>query len=183
MKLYTGKGDDGGTVRPGGARIRKTDPMCEACGTIDELDAHLGLALAEATDRGQAEVAEALAPLQAELLAVGAVVASAGTEVQPHVTLDPASMTRMERRIDAVCAKLPDLKEFILPGGCKLACRLHVTRAVCRRAERRIVALADADVPLPPAVVPYLNRLGDLLFALARLANHQAGLGDAAWHG
>ncbi len=91
----------------------------------------------------------------------------------------------MERQIDAAWAKLPELEHFILPEGCELACRLHVARTVCHRAERAVVAWADSGAgrEVPPEILRYLNRLSDLLFALARLANRKAGMGEETWSG
>jgi cob(I)alamin adenosyltransferase len=182
MKLYTKSGDEGDTTGAGGQRIHKSGPFCEAVGTLDELDANLGLCAAAAEAAGQTDLAQTLRPLQRELLAVGAVLAAAGGEA-PGVTLDESAVTRMEGQIDAVCEALPEQTHFILPGGCELAARLHVARTVCRRAERRIVALADSGAPVPPAVLHYLNRLGDYLFALGRQANRTAGIEDEMWSG
>ncbi|MDY6912874.1 MAG: cob(I)yrinic acid a,c-diamide adenosyltransferase [Planctomycetota bacterium] len=177
MKLYTKTGDDGFTQQPGGQRVGKDSPCIEAVGSIDELSAQIGLCFQAAEQAGQVEIAEVLAPLQAELFGVGALLSTAEADVKPS---DPA-VERMERQIDAMCAELLKLASFILPGGCKLACRLHAARAVCRRAERRVVALAQAGAKLPPVVLRYFNRLGDLLFAAARMANHNAGVEEAVW--
>ena len=183
MKLYTKTGDEGDTTGAGGKRIHKSGPFCEAVGTLDELDANLGLCAAVAEGAGQTDLAQTLRPLQRELLAVGAVLAAAGAQTPSGVTLDESAVTRMEGQIDAVCEALPEQRHFILPGGCELAARLHIARTVCRRAERRIVALADSGAPVPPVVLHYLNRLGDFLFALARQANQAAGGEDETWTG
>ena len=177
MQLYTKDGDDGLTRRGDGQRIGKDSPCIEAVGASDELNVQIGLCFRAAEQAGQVEIAEVLAPLQAELFGLGALLSTAEADVKPS---DPA-VERMERQIDAMCAKLPKLASFILPGGCELACRLHVARAVCRRAERRVVALAQAGTKLPPVVLRYLNRLGDLLFAAARMANHNAGVEETVW--
>jgi len=181
MKLYTRQGDGGDTRRPGGKRIRKSDAFCEAVGTLDELGAAVGLCLRAAGDQSQAAVREALAPLAEELSASAAMLAAAETNAPPRAAVDPAAVTRMEKQIDAACAQLPGLTGFILQGGCELACRLHAARTVCRRAERRVVAAGDAGTAVSPAVLKYLNRLGDLLFALARRANQNADVPDATW--
>ena len=183
MKLYTKSGDEGDTTGAGGKRIHKSGPFCEAVGTLDELDANLGLCAAAAEGAGQTDLAQTLPPLQRELLAVGAVLAAAGAQTPSGVTFDESAVTRMEGQIDAACEALPEQRHFILPGGCELAVRLHVARTVCRRAERRIVALADSGAPVPPVVLHYLNRLGDFLFALARQANQAAGGEDETWTG
>ncbi len=183
MKLYTKTGDEGDTLGAGGKRIHKSGPFCEAVGTLDELDANLGLCAAAADAAGQADLAETLRPMQRDLLAVGAVLAAAGAGAPSGVTLDESAVTRMEHQIDAVCERLPERKHFIIPGGCEPAARLHAARTVCRRAERRIVALADSGTAVPPTVLHYLNRLGDFLFALGRQANQTAGAEDEVWLG
>jgi cob(I)alamin adenosyltransferase len=180
-KVYIKVGDEGFTFRPGGQRVPKSDPAVEAVGTIDELNAHLGLCLAGAGEL--APVREAIAPVQSGLLTVGALLAAAGTQERPSVNLDETAVAGMERQIDRMTAKLPELTHFILPAGCELACRLHVARTVCRRAERRAVALAEAGAPVPPEVLRYLNRLSDLLFTAARCADQAAGQADVVWPG
>jgi cob(I)alamin adenosyltransferase len=195
MKIYTKRGDRGDTDpglprrRPGkpgdGRRVRKSDVRVAALGEVDELNAHIGLCLAACSAAGNGEVAEALRPVQGELCAIAAKLGAspAGGDLKP----DEAAPARMERQIDAAWAELPNLAHFILPEGCELACRLHVARTVCRRAERAIVALADSGASdndtrkVPPEVFRYVNRLSDLLFALARLANRHAGVGEQTW--
>jgi len=177
MKIYTRTGDNGSTQRPGGQRARKADPLIAAVGEIDELNSHVGLCLQACGQ--QRQIAEALKAVQPDLLAAGAIVASG--EAEGKGPPDDAAVKRMERHIDAMTDKLPELKNFIIPGGCELACRLHVARAVCRRAERAVVAAADAGAQVPPVVLRYLNRLSDLLFVLARAANAAAGTEDAIW--
>jgi cob(I)alamin adenosyltransferase len=181
MASYTKTGDDGTTGRPGGRRVRKSDPLVEANGTVDELNAHLGLCLAQARGDGVEEVREALAPVQSELLTVGALLAAVGADGPAGVSLDAAVVERMERHIDEAAAALPPLASFILPRGTELGCRLHAARSVCRRAERVVVAAADAGADVPPVVLRYLNRLGDLLFALARRANRAGGAEEEPW--
>lgn len=180
MKLYTGQGDEGDTSGPGGRRIAKSDAFCEAVGTLDELGAAVGLCLRAADDECQAPVREVLAPLAGELLAAGAMLHAAPRPAAGG-GLDPAALARMESRIDAACEKLPELKGFILPAGCELACRLHAARTICRRAERRVAAWCGDEAPPLPDVLRYLNRLGDLLFAMARLANLIAGVPETTW--
>ena len=177
MKIYTRSGDDGSTQRPGGQRARKADPIIAAVGEIDELNSHVGLCI-QACGR-QDQTAEALRAVQPELLAAGALVAAGRGEAKGPP--DDAAVRRIERQIDAMAAKLPELKNFIIPGGCELACRLHVARCVCRRAERAVVAAVDSGAAVPGVVIRYLNRLSDLLFALARAANAEAGTDDVAW--
>jgi len=177
MKIYTGSGDDGDTTRADGRRVRKSDSQIEAVGAIDELNAHIGLCVRAAGD--DAAVRGAIERVQAELFVAGATLAR--VEAGQGATLDDSHVARIEQRIDAATQSLDELTHFILPGGCELACRLHVARTVCRRAERTVVAVTDAGAGTPPIVLRYLNRLSDLLCTLARLANHNAGSGDVAW--
>jgi cob(I)alamin adenosyltransferase len=191
MRLYTRRGDDGTTDLLGGRRARKTDARIEAIGAVDELNAALGLAAACCTTD---ELKADLLTLQHRLFDLGADLASADGQAQPRIGVD--HVTELERMIDRHSDAVEPLRQFILPGGTELAARVHVARGVCRRAERRCVALAGAagspaddgaasDDPgghLPGGVVVhYLNRTSDLLFALARRANAVAGVGDVAW--
>ncbi len=180
MRLFTKTGDDGTTGRPGGGRIGKDDPRVSALGAIDELNTHLGLCLQ--CGAADARLREALEPVQRELLAAGALLAAAGTDARPNVRLDDAAVARMEGQISDIEGRLPKLEHFIVPGGGEAACRLHVGRAVCRRAERAAVAARNAADDVPSVVLRYLNRLSDLLFVLARAANADAGIEDTPWH-
>jgi len=182
MKLYTKTGDDGSTGLFGGQRVGKDALRVEAYGTVDELDACLGLAIASP---GLQDYRERLLKIQSRLFEVGADLATPHTEGEDvskrYVPrLDPASITELEQMIDEASGAVEPMKSFVLPGGCELAARLHVGRTVCRRAERLVVALAKQDT-INPDVVIYLNRLSDLLFALARVANHEAGVDDIPW--
>lgn len=181
MAIYTKVGDGGDTYRPGGLKTRKGDPFIEALGGLDEMNANVGFCLQALRKAQQQKIIDTLQPVQGELLAAGAILAAADTGVEPGALLDPAAVKRIEDQIDAVWAELPMLKHFILPGGCESACRLHLARVVCRRAERAIVRAADAGLQVPPVVLQYINRLGDLLFTLARLVNHLAGAGETQW--
>jgi len=185
MAIYTRTGDGGLTQWPGGRKLRKNDPRLEALGCLDELNAHLGLCIRLAGDAGsaQGEIAETLAPLQGELLTIGAMIVAGKDAASGAARLEGKTVTRMEQQIDAAWAKAGELTRFILPGGCELTCRLHVARTVCRRAERALVAMTGAKTPSPTAVLQYINRLSDLLFALARLANRNAGVSEATWQG
>ena len=178
MKLYTRTGDNGTTGIFGGDRTRKSDPRLDCYGTVDELNAHIGLAAVVAAG----PLLDDLRMVQHELLVVGSHLATPadGPATQHLPPLDEASIGRLEMQIDAAETQLAPLKDFILPGGSELAARLHVARTVCRRAERRAVGFA-LDRPVHPLIVPYLNRLGDWLFAMARLANHAAGTADIPW--
>jgi len=180
--LYTKQGDDGHTDGRGGRRVAKDDAHCQAVGSLDELSSHVGLCRQVAGGQSQESVREALQGVQPELLTLGAMlVAPDGAAKADAPALQPEMISRTEDLIDASQAGLDELTHFILPGGCELACRLHVARAVCRRAERDVVSLAGAGANVPPIALAYLNRLGDLLFALARRANANAGIDESTW--
>ena len=185
MKIYTKTGDRGETGLFGGQRVRKDHVRVEAYGEVDELSSTLGVAIAHLEAAGQDEPAAGLRRVQADLFTVGANLATpapedGGRENAYIPALDPARVEALERWIDAAEAELEPLKSFILPGGAPAAAALHLARTVCRRAERRVVALAH-EAHVAPEHVVYLNRLSDLLFTLARLANHQAGVEDVTW--
>jgi cob(I)alamin adenosyltransferase len=184
MKLYTRTGDDGSTSLFGGQRVAKDALRVQAYGTVDELNSVVGLATA-APDVTPA-LREQLQAIQARLFEIGADLATprtsdddAGPAHIPRITDD--HVAELERWIDEADADLPAMKHFILPGGTELAARLHVARTVCRRAERVTYSLGD-EYPIGEAVLRYLNRLSDLLFAMARRANHEAGVDDVPWH-
>ncbi|HVT90178.1 MAG TPA: cob(I)yrinic acid a,c-diamide adenosyltransferase [Tepidisphaeraceae bacterium] len=175
MKIYTKKGDDGSTGLLGGQRLRKCEHRLECTGTVDELNAALGLA-AIALHR---DTAELIQPIQNELFVIGSLLGSA--RPQPDLPrLEETSIKRLEQQIDAAEAQLSPLANFILPGGTEAAARLHVARTICRRAERNVVEFAEKN-PVPPAVIAYLNRLSDWLFVQARFANHHEGVPDVIW--
>jgi len=180
-KIYTKTGDRGTTGLFGGGRVPKDDPRVEAYGDVDELNAALGLSRAiELMPR----VDEVLVGVQRDLFALGALLATPDT-AKMHEKLAKARISderigELERAIDACDAELDPLTAFILPGGTPKAAALHVARTICRRAERRVVRLAH-ETELPPVVIVYLNRLSDLLFSLARVANRRAGAGEVTW--
>ena len=180
MKIHTKTGDNGFTDTPGGKRTGKWDPRIEAVGAVDELNCNIGWALAATGTAKASQIASALEPVQAELIAVGAIVAAAGSDSAPDVKLEAANIERMEQQIDTVIGKLPKLSHFVVPAGCELACRLHVARGVCRRAERAVTR-AGAEADMPAIILKYVNRLSDLLFALARLANAEQGHPERTW--
>jgi cob(I)alamin adenosyltransferase len=178
VKLYTRTGDTGETSLFGGTRARKDDPRVDAYGEVDELNAWLGLARASSIDP---ELATALQHLQRDLFALGAQLADPADKIAARVTkaaLVDDDVARLERLIDKMEDELPPLRRFILAGGAPAGAALHVARTVCRRAERRIVAL---DPPVDPVLLRYVNRLSDLLFVLARVANHRAGVPEIEW--
>ena len=181
MKIYTRTGDDGETGLFGGGRVAKDDERVEAYGDVDELNAVLGMARAvEVMPR----IDEVLVPLQRDLFAIGALLATPDRDkMAQHLDkarIDEERITQLERLIDDAESELEPLRSFILPGGSSKAAVLHVARTVCRRAERRVVRL-QRTVEIPSLVVIYLNRLSDLLFTLARLANRRAGSGEVTW--
>ena len=180
MKIYTRTGDEGTTGLFGGGRVAKTHPRVEAYGDVDELNAAIGLARAI---EPMPHIDEVLVPLQRDLFAIGALLATPDRDKMKRqlekASIDERRVTEMEHAIDDGDRELEPLKAFIIPGGSAKAAALHVARTVCRRAERRVIALADEDIP--PIVVIYLNRLSDLLFTLARVANRRAGTGEVTW--
>lgn len=181
FKIYTRTGDKGDTGLFGGGRVAKDNPRVEAYGDVDELNAVIGMARAvELMPR----IDEVLVPVQRDLFGIGAILATPDREKMSEqlvkARIDEERIEELERAIDAGDAELEPLTAFIVPGGTPKAAALHVARTVCRRAERRVVALqSDADVP--DLVIVYLNRLSDLLFTLARLANKRAGAGEVTW--
>lgn len=176
MKIYTRTGDDGTTGLIGGSRVRKCDARLDVYGTVDELNSLLGLAAVVA----DVEVREALHAVQQELFVIGSHLASPDPPGSWLPPLDEQIVARLEMQIDQWTERLPPLRNFILPGGDDCAARLHVARAVCRRAERLAVDFS-LDRPVPALVLTYLNRLSDWLFVLARRANHLAGIDDIPW--
>jgi cob(I)alamin adenosyltransferase len=181
MKIYTKTGDRGDTGLFGGGRVAKSHPRVEAYGDVDELNAAIGMALAiEKLPR----IDDVLTPIQTDLFAIGALLATPDlVKMRQHLekaNIDEARVAQLERAIDACDAELEPLKAFVMPGGTPKAASLHVARTVCRRAERRVVLLAQ-ETEIPELVVIYLNRLSDLLFTLARLANKLGAGGETTW--
>ena len=194
MALYTRTGDKGFTLLPGPEgngplRVRKDDARMIAMGDLDELNAAVGVAAAEAVREGNDRIGKHLTTMQEDLLRVGAVLAGVFGGRKVSVGLGPAAVKRIEKHIDAITAELPKLTNFILPGGGELAARLHLARAISRRTERDVVSALNlsnhsGQANSPQAViVRYINRLSDFLFTLARLANHQADIKDHTWQG
>ena len=181
IKIYTKTGDGGDTGLFGGGRVPKDHPRVEAYGAVDELNAVLGMARSvEMMPR----IDEVLAPVQRDLFALGALLATPDHE-KMREQLDKARIgdsriAQLERAIDDGEAELEPLKAFILPGGTPKAAALHVARTTCRRAERAVISL-QREAEIPQVVIVYLNRLSDLLFVLARVANKRAGAGEVTW--
>jgi cob(I)alamin adenosyltransferase len=179
MRIYTRGGDAGTTALFGGERVPKASVRVGAYGSVDEANAQLGAARAALED---GELDALLHELQNALFEVGADLATPeGAAARAHLTpLDGADTARLEAWIDRFDAQLPPLRRFVLPGGHPAAAGLHVARTVVRRAEREVVALAEAEA-VNEHVVVFLNRLSDLLFVLARLVNARAGVPEAPW--
>jgi cob(I)alamin adenosyltransferase len=181
MKIYTKTGDGGETTLFGGTRVSKHDLRVTAYGEVDELNAAIGVALAADPVDFERTLLEVI---QRDLFAIGGQLATPHPEKVARALgkaqIDERRIETMETAIDAADAVLPPLTAFILPGGSPKAAALHVARTVCRRAERSVVALHARD-EVPPIIRTYLNRLSDLLFTLARLANQRVGVTDRTW--
>lgn len=177
MKIYTKTGDRGETGLFGGPRVPKDDPRIEAFGDVDELNAAIGVVRCEPLDE---RLDGLLKAIQNELFDLGAQLASPGPARANMPCVTEAHIKRLEEAIDEYDATLPPLRAFILPGGVRAAALLHSARAVCRRAERRVVCLGRQAAIAAEAVI-YINRLSDLLFVLARAANQEAGYDDVPW--
>ncbi|MEX2673075.1 MAG: cob(I)yrinic acid a,c-diamide adenosyltransferase [Phycisphaeraceae bacterium] len=178
MKLYTRQGDAGQTALFGGQRVEKNTLRVEAYGGVDELNSAIGFAAVVAEPE---HIKPVLMQLQPELFELGSALCTPPGETIGHVKpFNGAQVERLEREIDRLTAVLEPMRHFVLPGGTESAARLHLARTVCRRAERQIVALAQAE-PVDAPVLSYINRLSDLLFAMARRANQLAKVADIAW--
>jgi cob(I)alamin adenosyltransferase len=178
VKLYTRTGDTGETSLFGKARISKADARVDAYGEVDELGAWLGFVRTHEIDP---DLDEALLRIQRDLFALGAQLADPSEKLSERLTkafLADADVKRLEDLIDRLDAEVPPLSHFILSGGGPAGAALHVARTICRRAERRIVALAP---PVDALLVRYVNRLSDLLFAMARATNHRSSRPETAW--
>ena len=181
-RIYTKRGDSGQTSLVGGQRVAKDSPRIEAYGTVDELNAYIGLATVScAEDKRLSELGAILLRVQHELFNLGSILATEPQDVhpkQPRVT--EAEVFRLEREIDAMNEGLPDLRSFVLPGGTRLNAELHVCRTVCRRAERLLVGFARSEA-VPAEAIQYLNRLSDALFVWSRWVNHALAVAEVLW--
>ena len=178
MKIYTRTGDNGETALVGGTRVSKAASRVAAYGDVDELSASLGVARAQVE---HPEIRAVLEEVQRDLFSAGALLADPDRRVTSEkVSLEATDVERLEQHIDRFDSQLPSLRSFVLPGGSPGGALLHQARAVCRRAERRVVGLGGAE-RIPASLVPYLNRLSDLLFVLARLENQHRGVEDIPW--
>jgi len=171
-KIVTRTGDGGTTGLADGSRVAKDSPRVEAIGAVDELNSVLGVLLAESLPE---DAHGCLTDVQHDLFDLGGELSRPG-----HPIMTQAHVARLEALLERYNAPLPPLKDFVLPGGSRAAALAHVARAVCRRAERRLVALASKD-SASMVGVRYLNRLSDLLFVLARVLNRAAGRSDVLW--
>jgi cob(I)alamin adenosyltransferase len=180
MKIYTRTGDDGTTGLLGAARVPKHDARVEAYGSVDELNAAIGVA--RALDTGRLVDAD-LEAIQAALFQVGAELATADAKMLEKLArVSDGDVASLEGLIDRLEADLPPLTKFVLPGGSPLAAQLHFARTVCRRAERRVTALAGREA-VEARLVRWLNRLADLLFVMARWVNRREGAAETTWPG
>jgi cob(I)alamin adenosyltransferase len=178
MKIYTKTGDKGDTRLFDGTHVRKNDPRVDAYGSVDELNSFIGAAVSFLQDD---ELKEILEGIQRDLFSVGAQLADPRQHSKKQKSkLDPTRITALEETIDRFETELTPLRQFILPGGVPAAALLHLARTVCRRAERRVVALAEG-VAIDPLTLEYLNRLSDFLFVMARLVNQRQGKQETAW--
>jgi cob(I)alamin adenosyltransferase len=181
VKIYTRKGDGGETGLFGGGRVPKAHVRVEAYGDVDELNAALGMAVSAVADE---EIRSKLSRIQNDLFSLGSSLATPGSEDGSARAATPplpaGRVQEMEGWIDAASDETPPLRSFILPVGTDGAAALHLARTICRRAERAVVRLTLQE-RADPIVLTYLNRLSDLLFSLARLENHRAGVPDTPW--
>lgn len=180
-RIYTRTGDKGETGLVGGTRVSKDSTRVEAYGSVDEINSALGVARSALSDN---EISSVLEELQKDLFVAGADLAGdkggkGGKEV-PRITRE--RVFELERIIDRFESELPPLHVFILPGGSRAGASLHFVRTVTRRAERRIVTLSRKE-DINEQLIPYINRLSDLLFVLARVVNHREKQTEVEWHG
>lgn len=191
-RLYTRSGDDGTTGLFGGGRVAKDHPRVEAYGTIDELNAAIGLAAAEVGRLREAASGKStnlyelmlhiFADLQSRLFDIGADLATPeGAKQEAKILrISEQQVAEVEKWIDEIDAGNAPMKSFVMPGGTELAARLHVARTICRRAERDMIHLRHSE-PVSSGAIVYINRVSDLLFAMARRVNKEAGVNDVPW--
>lgn len=180
MKIYTKTGDTGETGLFGGERVSKNSQRIEAYGTVDELNSFIGLAV---SDSKSDKVKILLQKIQNQLFILGSDLATPDTEKNKKLNISrvtPDFAVDIENEIDYFTSQIEELKNFILPGGSRAAATLHICRTVCRRAERRVAAIADG-VKVSPETIIFLNRLSDLFFVLSRFENKVSGIPDITW--
>src|SRR5579864_9318203 len=179
-RIYTKAGDHGETHLAGGQRVPKDSLRIECYGTVDELNAFVGMACVSATD-AVPELAAILRRIQHELFNLGSILATKPADVHPkQARITPAEIEQLEKEIDRMNADLAPLRSFVLPGGSRLNTELHACRTVCRRAERIGVSLAREE-EIPPEAIQYLNRLSDAFFVWSRWVNHKLGVPEVLW--
>jgi cob(I)alamin adenosyltransferase len=181
-RIYTRRGDDGQTSLAGGQRVPKDSLRLESYGTVDELNAYVGLARVTAEAQPKCSGLPAiLRRVQHELFNLGSILATLPEDVHPkQARITQSDVNQLEREIDQTNAELEPLRSFVLPGASRLEAELHVCRTVCRRAERRLVALSREE-SVPPEAVVYLNRLSDALFVWSRWVNRVLGVAESLW--
>lgn len=188
MKIYTKTGDEGQTYLFGGERVQKTNERVRAYGAVDEANSFIGHAAA-APGLG-ADIRHKLEQIMSDLFDVGAELstridntkATGELEKRLKSRVHAGRISELEQWIDEMSAKMPPMKTFVLPTGCEVAGRLHIARSASRRAEREVIALYEAGESIRPELLQYMNRLSDILFTVARFANHEYGYGDIPWH-
>ena len=179
-RIYTKTGDRGETHLAGGQRVAKDSLRIECYGTVDELNAFVGMACVSAQE-AVPPLAAILRRVQHELFNLGSILATRPEDVHPkQARITPVEIEKLEKEIDQANAELAPLRSFVLPGGSRLNTELHACRTICRRAERAAVRLARAE-QIPPEAVQYLNRLGDAFFVWSRWANHMLGISEVLW--
>jgi len=179
-RIYTKTGDQGETHLAGGQRVAKDSLRIECYGTVDELNAFVGMACVSAQE-AVPPLAAILRRVQHELFNLGSILATRPEDVHPkQARITPVEIEQLEKEIDQANAELAPLRSFVLPGGSRLNTELHACRTICRRAERAAVRLARAE-PIPAEAVQYLNRLGDAFFVWSRWANHVLGISEVLW--
>ena len=179
VKVYTRTGDQGETSLVGGVRIKKSNIRLEAYGTVDELSAHLGMLVAMMKEGDEREF---VIRIQNNLFNVCTHLATeqSQTPLYPSAHLAEGEIASLEQRIDNLMKQLPERQGFVLPGGVPAACQAHICRTVCRRAERRIAALAE-EAQIAPEMQQFVNRLSDYLFVLAKIINFNEGKSEIVW--
>ncbi len=186
-KIYTKTGDQGTTCLVSGERVLKSHLRLESYGTLDELNSGLGVAIAQLNlspqiSKLQSILCDILFQIQNDLFNIGSQLACADTNMQSKLpNISEQDITKQELKIDELTEELPPLKNFILPGGSLLASKFHVSRTVCRRAERLCIRLRDEGTTIDPLLIQYLNRLSDLLFVIARYCNLVEGHSEIEW--
>jgi len=185
-RIYTKRGDTGETSLAGGQRVPKNSARLDVYGTVDEINAFVGLAVVSCEEMITRDpriglLLVILRRVQHELFNLGSILATLPEDVHPkQARITSAEITQLEREIDGMNESLPSLRSFVLPGGTRVNAELHVTRTICRRAERLLIALARVE-SVPPETIQYLNRLSDAMFVWSRWVNHAIGKPEILW--